>query len=314
VTEIAMPEKPAERAPRPKPVHPTMPVAKPSPAPAAAPRGPKIELPPEEPEMPELAEPELAAQESSTPDWLEPVSPMPADTPAEPTPRSVELDEAPALDAAAGEAELLDLEEVVAEDTQPPTPPRSTRVTAAPALREPAEAEAEPEAEAEVTFGGDDDDAPLGVDADDDDGDFSLGSLVRGDASDGEEEAVLAELGPAPEPEDLAPVRRTAPQAKLSPLARPTPAKATPAQAAPAKPVAARPAPAPAKPTPAKPAPAKVTPPKSSPANGEDEFDLRSLVDDEESPTGRQPALAAPAKDDDDDLDALFDEIQIGDK
>ena len=311
VTEIAMPEKPQRPAakaaePAPKPVHETMPVAKPSPAPAAAQRGPKIELSldDDEPALAELTEPEAepVLAESAAPDWLEPVSPMPGDTPGATRPE-IGIDEAPPLDAPSEEAELLDLEEVIAEDTAPPTPPRSTRVTAAPAFRDAMEMETEPE------LGADDDEQALG-DADDDD--FSLGSLVRGDSSDSDEEAVLAELGPAPsvpEPEDLAPVRRTAPQARPSPVTRPTPARATPVKAAPAKPVAAaKPAP-----TPAKPATAKVTPPKSRP-NGEDEFDLSNLVDDEESPSRPQPALAPPAKDDDDNLDALFDEIQIGDK
>ena len=298
VTEVAMPTDARKAEPElPKPARQTMPVAKPSPAPAPAvspaARGPKIELPADdEPELTAAAE----REDDGAPDWLEPLSPMPQDTPPDPTAKSVELEEEPALDLSAEEAEpeLMDLEEVVAEDTTPPTPARPTRVTSTPALSSPLDAEVE----AELDLTSDDDEPQLGVDSDDD-GDVSLRSLMREDSSDGEEEAVLAELGPASaEPEDLAPVRRTTPQAKPSPL-RPTPAKA----------VAARPAPA--KPTPAKPAPAKVTPPRSR--NAEDEFDLSGLVDEDE-PSRPQPALAAPAKDDDDDLDALFDEIQIGDK
>jgi hypothetical protein len=291
-TEIAaMPQR--------KPARPeTMPVAKPSPAPkkrAPEPEPEELEALTVEPESPALA-----AEEASSPDWLEPLSPMPDDVKEETTPKGVALE----LDAP-GEAEL-DLEEVVAEDTQ--TPAR-TRVSLAPPADSFELAEPEPEPEA------DEDEVALGAD-EDDDGDVSLGALMRESDSTAEEEAVLAELGPATadaaaELEDLAPVRRTPPVAKPAP--RPvTPAK--PAPVTPAKPAPAKPAAA-AKPTPAKPAPAKPAPAKPSPAipsNGDDSFDLRNLMAEEDTaPSG---VLTPPAKDDDDDLDALFDEIQIGDK
>jgi type II secretory pathway predicted ATPase ExeA len=284
-TEVKFAERPARSAHATE----TMPVAKPSPAPRAAPPKPAPAPKPEpEPEFGELdlePEPELAALKSDTsgPDWLEPLSPMPEDVPvAEATPLSVEP-----------EPEEMDfeLEEVIAEDTQPPTPPRA-RIAAKPAevVEEPEPME-EPEEADEVE---------LGMESDDDDADFSLGSLVNESSSDGEEEAALAELGPAEPEVDLAPVRRTPPVAKAAPAPRPvTPAKPTPAKPTPAKA-------APIKPTPAKPGPA-------IPTNNDDSFDLRSLVVDED--TDSSGPLTPPAKDtDDDDLDALFDEIQIGDK
>src|SRR5262249_26199621 len=253
------------------------PVAKPSPALVPAARGPKIELPLEdepvhcEVTLPE-PESELAVEESSAPDWLEPLSPMPEDTADTPGPRSRlerERDETPVPEAPAPEAELLDLEEVVAEDTSPPTPrPRVTRVTAAPAPEPTPFDETEPELGAA-------DDEPAFTEADDD-GACSWSSLVRGESGDPDEEAVLAELGPTParEPDDFAPVRRSGAQAKPSPLARPTPAVATPA-----------------KPTPAKPAPARVTLPRSR-ANGGAEFDLSGPVDADEPPAAPQPTPA----------------------
>jgi general secretion pathway protein A len=284
----------AERAPRPtrsERAPETMALAKPS----LGPRSRTLELEPPEPE-PE-SEPELAAiaEDLSTPDWLEPLSPMPGDVPKSvPTPRSVE----PELEAAPLDELDLDLEEVIAEDTEPPTVVR-TRVTQHPVVHEIAEPEPEPEEAEELE---------VGMDPDDEE-EFSLGALVNESDDDSEEEAALAGFGPAAEPEpdvDLAPVRRTSPTAKPSPMARPvthpgaTPAKATPAKTMPAKST-------PAEATPAKPSPA-------IPSNGDDSFDLRNLVIDEDTDEGLA-ALKAPAKDsDDDDLDALFDEIQIGDK
>jgi hypothetical protein len=289
-----------------------MPVAKPSPAPRA--RAPEMEVEPTRVEADSESEPELAAvaEELSTPDWLEPLSPMPGDVPKpEPTPRSVEPEAEPEIEAAPLELDL-DLEEVIAEDTQPPTPVRTrgAEQTVVHALAEP---EPEPEAEPEVA-----EEVELGMDADGEE--FSLGALVSESADDSEEEAALAGFGPAADPEaeaDLAPVRRTAPIAKPSPMARPvtpagaTPAKATPAKAAPGK--ATPPKPMPIKPTPARPTPAKPSPAMAS--NGDDDgFDLRNLMVDEETDAGVAP-LKPPAKDsDDDDLDALFDEIQLGDK
>jgi general secretion pathway protein A len=289
ITEIKLPEpeKPA-RAERPKE---TMPIARPSPVPA-----PDFDL--------DLASSDESASgsegesgEVSAPDWLEPVSPMPADThPGEFAATLSGVDDEPELDAAPAE---LDLEEVVAEETLPPTP--------AAVLSEP-----EPELEPD-----DADEEMLGPDSDDS-GVVSLGSLVRDDS---EEEDALASLGapepaiarPAAEIEDLAPVRRTQPMAKPAP--RVTPARAVPAAPTPAKPVAvAKAAVAKVTPPAAKPAVPKPTPAKPAPsvAAKEEEFDLSSLVDESEASS---PALAPPAKDgDDDDLDALFDEIQIGDK
>jgi type II secretory pathway predicted ATPase ExeA len=300
VTEASLDAEPAAAPPRSARAPQTMPKARPAP----------------EPE-PELAP---AAEETSAPDWLEPLSPMPGDVPApaaqKPSVKPTPIRVAQELDGDVEEA-ALELEEVVAEDTHPPTPAQ-TRIALKPAELEPepelaelAEPEpelvAEPAADAEeVAFGDSDDDE-----------DFSLGALVRDGGEDSEEEAVLAELGPAPEPEpeiDLAPVRRTAPTAKPSPLA----AKVTPPKAAPAP-----------KPTPAKVTPAKVTPAKPSPAipaSGDDSFDLRNLVAEEDAEPAPaalksaaakpapKPAPKAPPKDEDDDLDALFDEIQIGDK
>jgi type II secretory pathway predicted ATPase ExeA len=298
-TEIDIAPRPSrsERAPQ------TLAHAKASPGPRA--RAPEPEP---EPEIGRAAD----SDDASAPDWLEPLSPMPDDVPApKPTPRSVE----PAIEIeAVADADLdLDLEEVLAEDTQPPTLV-GTRVSAKPVVHEIAGMEPEPEPEAEPEEA---EEVALGVESDDD-GDFSLGSLVNDDS---EEDAALAGFGPAAEPEpeiDLAPVRRTSPTSKPSPIARPTPAP-TPAKAAP---IAAKAAPTAAKPTPAKlplakVTPAKVTPAKPSPAiptNNEDSFDLGSLVVDEDTNSGAA-ALKPPAKDsDDDDLDALFDEIQIGDK
>ena len=281
-TEVKLaPARPA----RPEPSLKTMPVAKPSPA-ARAPE----------------PEPEPAATEAeSTPDWLEPVSPMPNDVPAEveaePTPARVE--EEPLLDAQSAAELDLDLEEVVAEDTLPPTPVKAIRAPV-PAPEPEPEPELEPELAAEPV------EAELDLGGDDDEPDFTFGSLVHDEEN------------------DLAPIRRTPPVAK----APPTPAAAKPAPAAkpatPAKPVAA-----PKAPTPAKPGPA-------IPADGDDSFDLRNLVAEEDdapaakparkilttpppTPAPRptpaaKPAPAAAEKDsDDDDLDALFDEIQIGD-
>ena len=291
----AMARAKAEPARPAKPAADTIAISKPSPVAA---RGPKIELD----DAFELDESPKLAEEStdSSPDWLEPLSPMPDEVPAEAAPaKSLAAPEPIELEAAAEEPELVDLEQVVAEDTSPPTPA-------------PLAIEASLELEAMLGSDESEEEEPaLGAEAepaaDDDDADFSLGSLVAADG-DGDEEAILAELGPAsePEPEDLAPVRRTMPTAKPSPLARP----ATPAKAAPAKPTPSKPVATPAKVTPAKPKPA--------PDAEEDGFDLRNLVDDEPA-TGpkAKPAMAvaaAPAKDEDDDLDALFDEIQIGDK
>ena len=294
VTEVDLPPRAARKE--------TMPVSKPSPMAA-----------------------ESKSEAAASPDWLEPLAPMPADTAlgeleatlggvgdytepeTEPEPVEADAESDPELEIATPAELDLDLEEVVAEDTLPPTP---VRARAAEVELEPMLAEPEPAEEAEEG-----DEPALGLDSDDE-GDFSLRSLVNdGD----EEEDALANLGAEPEPEDLAPVRRTLPLARPSPMAarpaapatpaRATLAKVTPAKAAPAKPVA-KPA------TPAKATPARATPakPAAKPAAAaEDGFDLRSLVDDE--PESPRAALVAPAKDsDDDDLDALFDEIQIGDK
>ena len=299
VTAVAMPaeaEPELESFPQPKPKH-TMPEARVSPlaapaqAPAATPRGPKIELPPEQ---------------ESTPDWLEPVSPMPDEVPA------VAKAAPEAAPLAEQEPDLMELEELVPEaETPPPTPVRMpTHAKAKPAVK-PA-----PEPEPEL-LAADEAEPALG---DDDDADFSLGSLVANDSSDADEEAVLAELGPAvtPEVEDMAPVRRTAPTAKPSPVsAPPTPAKSTKVMATPAPKLPPAKPLTPAQATPAKAAPAKATPApaKHAPAS-DDNFDLSSLVEEDDAPArpARSPALAPPAKDEDDDLDALFDEIQIGDK
>jgi len=273
----------------------TMPRSKPGPAPRAY-------LPEPEPEMDTEfdmdAEPELAAvaEELTTPDWLEPLAPMPGDTPAaKPTPHGVE----PEIEAAQLDELDLDLEEVVPEDTHPPTPVR-TRVPAKPIVHEIAEPEPDTEEAAELELGMESDED----EDEDEEGGFSLGALVNDDDDDSEEEAALAGFGPASEPEpeaDLAPVRHTSPTARPSPMARPTsPARATPARAMPAKAMPARGAPA-------KPSPA----PSSS---RDDSFDLRGLVDEDIDSTG-PAALKPAAKDsDDDDLDALFVEIQIGDK
>ncbi len=302
VSEVSFDAEPEREAPRSARAPQTLPAAKPTPAPK-----PKPKL-------------ELAAEDGSTPDWLEPLSPMPGDVPKpapKPTPKSVarELEAEP-------EALDLDLEEVIAEDTHAPTPAQ-TRIALS--AGEPEEIDVEPELVAEPAEDADEAEEVAFGDSESDDDDFSLGALVRESPGDSEEEAVLAELGPASEPEaeiDLAPVRRTAPTARPSPLAAPV----TPVKAAPPKPTPAKPAPAPAaKPTPAKVTPARVTPAKPSPAipaNGDDSFDLRSLVTEEDAEPApaalksmaAKPAPTAPPKDDDDDLDALFDEIQIGDK
>jgi type II secretory pathway predicted ATPase ExeA len=297
--------EPPARAERPRD---TMPAAKPSPARRAVERAPEPEPEPEPmSELEEMPEPEAelspVTDDLSAPDWLEPLSPMPADVPvSKPTPKSVE----PELELA-DEEDLDLLEEVVPEDTHPPTPALTRVALKTPVAHELAEPEPEPEPEAEPEEANE---LELGMEPDDD-GDFSLGSLVTGDDG-GEEEAALADLGPASEPEpeiDLAPVRRTPPVAKPSgrPAARPMP-----------PPTPAKPTPAPLKATPAKPSPAKVTPAKPAPAipaNNDDSFDLSSLVAEEDNTEPGPAALKPPAKDsDDDDLDALFDEIQIGDK
>ena len=251
------------------------------------------------------SEPALAAvaEELSGPDWLEPLSPMPEDVPVEePAPEPLEAE----LELGTQTELDLDLDDVLPEDTEPPTRvAKSTHFT--PADAKPAKRAAipmpapEPEPEdAEVA---------LDLDGDDDEADLTFGSLVD-ESDDSEEEAALAGFGPADsdaEP-DLAPVRHTSPTAKPSPLAppvtppkpvpvaKPTPAKPTPASAAPAK-VAAKPA------TPAKAGPA-------IPTNNDDSFDLANLIAEDEADSG-PAALKPPAKDgDDDDLDALFDEIQ----
>ena len=266
----------------------TMPVSRPSPAPRAPKPAPAPKRAPEPEPEPELA---VIKGDSSAPDWLEPLSPMPEDVPvAEATPLSVEPEPAEQMD--------FELEEVVAEDTLPPTPPRAR------AAAKPVEILEEPEPEPELAEPEPDGDVELGMDDDsgDDDGDFSLGSLVN-ESGDTDEEAVLADLGPA-EPElDLAPVRRTPSIAKPAPAPRPV----TPAKAAPVKPM-------PARPTPPKPTPAKAAPAKPAPAiaTKDDSFDLGSLVAEEDTSSGPLTPLAKDS--DDDDLDALFDEIQIGDK
>jgi general secretion pathway protein A len=300
ITEVAMPaeaEPELESFQQPKPKH-TMPEARVSPlstpasAPAvAAPRGPKIALPPEE---------------ESPPDWLEPVSPMPDEVPA-----VAKAAPAAAEPLVEQEADLMELEELLPEeDTAPPTPVRMpTPAQAKPALK-PA-----PEPEPELLAAEEADEPALG-----DDDDFSLRSLVASDSSDGDEEAVLAELGPAvtAEVEDLAPVRRTAPLAKPSPVAAPpTPAKSTKVVATPAPKLPPAKPLTPAQTTPARPTLAKAAPAAAKPAPASDDnFDLSSLMEEDEAPArpSPSPALAPPAKDEDDGLDALFDEIQIGDK
>lgn len=278
-TQVKLPPHPA-RAARPEPGLATMPVAKLSPRPRAPEPEPEEDLA-EELELAPTAEPDVepaAAESDPSPDWLEPLSPMPEDVPVEPEPTPERVEEEPLLDAHSAAELDLDLEEVVAEDTLPPTPVRAIRVPES----EP-ELAAEP-AEAELDLGSDDDD---------DEPDFTFGSLVNEEDS------------------DLAPARRTAP----------APRPATPAAA---KPVAA---PKPA--TPAKPRPA-------TPATSDDSFDLRNLVTEDDDapalaprsakkvlttppptpaprPVPAKPAAAAEKDSDDDGLDALFDEIQIGD-
>ena len=286
-TEVEFSEPPA-RPERPKQ---TMPVARPSPAAAAAPKP----APTPEPEF------EDESEEVSAPDWLEPVAPMPAEPPAmelESTQDGVQTEPtiAPTADAPPPEMDF-ELEEVIAEDTLPPTPVNArSALLAADADLEPELAEPEPEPiTADAAPEEADHELGLGADDDGDEGGFSLGGLMKD-----EEEDALAGLGaPAAEIEDLAPVRRTPPAARPVAKAPPTPAKAMPVRPTPAKAV-------PARPTPARPTPAPT-------AASDGEFDLRSLVDDSESSA---PALAPPIKDGDEDdgLDALFDEIQIGDK
>ncbi|MFI5314946.1 MAG: ExeA family protein [Myxococcota bacterium] len=280
-TEVKLAARPARTSE-------TMPVARPSPAlrgpepkPQAAP------APAPEPE-PESEEPELAAlvSDNSTPDWLEPLSPMPEDVPAADA-TLIRVTAGPAIEPPAADEMDFELEEVIAEDTVPPTPARAR--PAAKSVAPDPEPEPEPEVAEELELGMEDDDS--------DDADFSLASLVNDGDGDSEEEAALAELSPDPEPEpepDLAPVRRTPPIAKSASVSKPvTPARATPAKATPAKA------------TPAKPGPAIAT-------SDDGSFDLGSLVAEEDTGSG---ALQPPAKDtDDDDLDALFDEIRIGDK
>ena len=287
---------PASKAAAPKPLELEAPPTKvrmraPEPEPE-----PELELEPTSQEEP-VSEPELAAvaEELSGPDWLEPLSPMPDDVPAEePAPEPLEAEF-----ELGTQTELdLDLDEVLPEDTEPPT--RVAKSTRPPL----AEAKPAPVPEPEPR------EAEVALDLDqDDDADLTFGSLVNDSDDDSEEEAALAGFGPADEPEpDLAPVRHTSPTAKPSPLARPV---------TPAKPVAVA-KPTPAKPTPAKAAPAKApaepaTPAKSGPAiptNNDDSFDLANLIAEDDADIG-PAALKPPAKDgDDDDLDALFDEIQ----
>ncbi len=228
---------------------------------------------------------------------------MPDDVPVEPepTPASVENEES-LLDVQSAAELDLDLEEVVAEETLPPTPVR-------PVKRAPDPLEAEPE--------------PALME--DDEPDFTFGSLVR------EDEDAAAEVDA-----DLAPLRRASPVATTARPATP-PRAATPPVA---KPVAAAKPAAPAKPaTPAKPSPAIPASGEDSfdLRNLVDEVDdapalapkpaARTLTTPPPTPAPRPaPAPApgaakpAPAKpfaaekdSDDDDLDALFDEIQIGD-
>src|SRR5262245_22346686 len=129
-TAVKLEPRPA-RAARPEPGLKTMPVAKPSPAPEPK-RAPEPELELAEDEsladlelaaeadLDSLTEPEAAEVSEPAPDWLEPLSPMPEDVPVETAPAAASAEEGPLLDA--GPAELdLDLDEVVAEETLPPT-------------------------------------------------------------------------------------------------------------------------------------------------------------------------------------------------
>src|SRR5262245_15305748 len=79
------PARAPARVARPEPGLTTMPVAKPSPAPRSPEPAPELELEPEHELDLAAAEPEPAPAasdaESRTPDWLEPVSPMPDDVP-----------------------------------------------------------------------------------------------------------------------------------------------------------------------------------------------------------------------------------------
>jgi type II secretory pathway predicted ATPase ExeA len=215
------------------------------------------------------------------PDWLEPVAPMPE-------PR-------------AAQAPFAELDSVVAEETAPeldaeplvdPTPSAELDLELEDVVAEetlpPLEAESEADAaepelgdEPEPMLGLDaDDETPFGsADSDSDEDQFSLGSLVE---NLGEDEPAEAE--PEPEPEE--------PEADAIVLA--------PRRARPTMPYA-QPSPLAAKPAPPKP-------------DEEDSFDLRNLVNEEDSDSaGISPPTAQDEKKDDDDLDALFDQIQVGD-
>src|SRR5262245_12342710 len=183
------------RAGRPEPGLKTMPVAKPSPAPRAPEPEPEAEFDLSAPDLGNAPAAPAAAAES-TPDWLEPVSPMPDDVSVEtvPTHMRVEVEE-PLLDAQ--NAADLDLEEVVAEDTLPPTPVKAVRTPPAPVPE--LEPVPEPEIEAEPV------EAELDLGEDGDEADFTFGSLVQ------EEES------------DLGPMRRESPA-----IAKPAPRAPTP--------------------------------------------------------------------------------------
>ena len=94
---------------------------------------PEFELAPTAEPEPELEDSPAAAAEG-TPDWLEAVSPMPDDVPVEPEPTPASVDDEESLLDVQSAAELdLDLEEVVAEETLPPTPVRPVKRAARPA-------------------------------------------------------------------------------------------------------------------------------------------------------------------------------------